>query len=109
MDVAEGHVVAVSAVLSQKKSRDLDDGDHRTYNLGLGEGASVWEVIAAFESASGVTLRTERAPRRCLKWRNYGLIKQFSQAWRYSGFLCCLRARGEGARMEGQERSLRNV
>ena len=55
-DLAEGHVAALSHLERQPGLATL--------NLGLGHGASVLEVIAAFERACGKTLRRRIAPRR---------------------------------------------
>jgi UDP-glucose 4-epimerase len=53
-DLAAGHVAALSF---------LDPGFH-AINLGSGRGTSVWELIAAFEKASGRTIAAEVLPRR---------------------------------------------
>ena len=55
-DLAEGHVAALSHLERQPGLATL--------NLGLGHGASVLEVIAAFERACGKPLRRRIAPRR---------------------------------------------
>lgn len=60
MDVAEGHCVALEHL--------WDEGGTRTFNLGTGVGASVLQLIAAFDAASGrdVPYRiAARRPRRC--------------------------------------------
>lgn len=54
MDLAEGHVVALTKA---KPGVSI-------YNLGTGQGHSVLEVVAAFEAASGKTIATEMADRR---------------------------------------------
>ena len=56
MDLAEGHVAALSHLERQPGVTLL--------NLGMGRGCSVLEVIAAFERACGKTLRRRVAPRR---------------------------------------------
>ena len=56
MDLAEGHVAAVRALLTTGKSF--------TVNLGTGEGTSVLGVLQAFERASGRQVAHEFAPRR---------------------------------------------
>jgi UDP-glucose 4-epimerase len=53
-DVAKGHVLALE---------NLGEGAE-IYNLGTGNGTTVFEVIAAFEKATGVTIPFEIAPRR---------------------------------------------
>ncbi|MBQ5969269.1 MAG: UDP-glucose 4-epimerase GalE [Clostridia bacterium] len=56
VDLALGHVKALSKVLSQS---GLD-----VYNLGTGVGYSVLDVVHAFEQASGVRINYQIAPRR---------------------------------------------
>jgi UDP-glucose 4-epimerase len=57
MDLAEGHVAALARLL------DHDEGS-TTLNLGTGRGASVLELIAAYEAASGRRIPYVVAPRR---------------------------------------------
>jgi len=56
MDLAEGHVAAMQRAQSQ--------AGLITLNLGTGRGASVREVIGAFERASGKTIPFDVGPRR---------------------------------------------
>jgi UDP-glucose 4-epimerase len=56
MDLAEGHVAAVSRLL------DVDAS--MTLNLGTGRGASVLELVKAYERASGRSIPYVIAPRR---------------------------------------------
>lgn len=56
MDLAEGHVAALAHANAQ--------GGLVTLNLGTGKGASVLEVVHAFERASGRPLPYEIGPRR---------------------------------------------
>ncbi|WP_040196871.1 UDP-glucose 4-epimerase GalE [Candidatus Soleaferrea massiliensis] len=56
VDLALGHLKAVDKVLAT-------DGV-MTYNLGTGNGYSVLQVVAAFEKASGVSIKKKIAPRR---------------------------------------------
>lgn len=56
MDLAEGHVAALAHAEAQ--------GGLVTLNLGTGKGASVLEVVHAFERASGRPLPYEIGPRR---------------------------------------------
>ena len=58
MDVAKGHVAAVKYIL-----RPECNGT-KIFNLGTGEGASVLDVVKAFEKASGTSIPYEMAPRR---------------------------------------------
>lgn len=55
-DLAEAHVAALQRLLS--------GGESFAANLGTGRGVSVREVVAAVESASGVTVNVKLAPRR---------------------------------------------
>jgi UDP-glucose 4-epimerase len=56
MDLAEGHVAALKAL--------LDKGRSFTVNLGTGQGYSVLDVVKAFEKASGKKVPYKIAPRR---------------------------------------------
>lgn len=56
MDLAEGHVAAVSYLLREQQSL--------TVNLGTGQGISVLDLIKAFERASGRPIPYAIAPRR---------------------------------------------
>ena len=55
-DLAEGHVAALAWLASNPGAA--------TFNLGLGRGHSVLEVVAAFERASGRRIARRFAPRR---------------------------------------------
>jgi UDP-glucose 4-epimerase len=55
-DLAEGHVAALKHLLG--------GGDSITLNLGTGRGVSVFELVKAFERASGRRVPYEIAPRR---------------------------------------------
>lgn len=56
MDLAEGHVAALAALLT--------DGAGFTVNLGSGQGHSVLDVLHAFETACGRSIDHRVAPRR---------------------------------------------
>ena len=56
MDLAEGHVAGLKALLEQGKSI--------TVNLGTGQGHSVLDVVKEYEAASGRPVRYQIAPRR---------------------------------------------
>jgi UDP-glucose 4-epimerase len=56
MDLAEGHVAAIQALLQH--------GESFTVNLGTGRGHSVLEVVLAFEQASGKSIPYQIVPRR---------------------------------------------
>lgn len=58
-DVAHAHTLALKK-LQQPKNR----GRLEVYNLGIGKGISVLELINAFENAAGLTLNYEIGPRR---------------------------------------------
>lgn len=55
VDLAAGHVAALEAMKS---------GSHLVYNLGTGRGTSVLEMVAAFESATGVSIPYRVVERR---------------------------------------------
>jgi UDP-glucose 4-epimerase len=57
VDLAEGHVAALSHLLDS-------GGMMMTLNLGTGRGASVLELVAAYERASGRPIPYDIAPRR---------------------------------------------
>jgi UDP-glucose 4-epimerase len=59
MDLAHAHTKALEYLLAGKNKRNLD-----VFNLGIGDGVSVLEAIAAFERVSGVKLNYELGPRR---------------------------------------------
>ncbi len=92
MDLAEGHVAALRYL---QRERGL-----LSVNLGTGRGASVLEMLAAFESACGKTLPYEVVARRagdvaacyadpsladeCLQWRaNRSVEAMCEDAWRW--------------------------
>jgi UDP-glucose 4-epimerase len=56
LDLAEGHVAALDALLQR--------GQSLTVNLGTGQGHSVLEVVRAFEQASGRAVPYQIMPRR---------------------------------------------
>ncbi|MDR1532476.1 MAG: UDP-glucose 4-epimerase GalE [Clostridiales bacterium] len=55
-DLADGHVKALNKLDAK--------GGLRVYNLGTGRGTSVLEMLAAFETASGVKVPVAQLPRR---------------------------------------------
>jgi len=93
VDLAEGHVAALQA---------LGGGESfGVYNLGTGRGSSVRELLAAFESATGVRVPQIPAPRRPgdvaeiyastdkagreLGWRaQHGLAEMCADSWRFA-------------------------
>lgn len=56
-DLAEAHIAAVNYL--ERSDRPFD-----TFNVGTGQGASVFEVLSAIKAASGVDFDPEVAPRR---------------------------------------------
>jgi len=59
VDLARAHVAALDWIAQRNTS-----GFNEVFNLGMGQGVSVLEAIAAFEAASGVRLRYRLGPRR---------------------------------------------
>tara|TARA_B100000131_G_C18109469_1_gene609151 strand:- start:1062 stop:2081 length:1020 start_codon:yes stop_codon:yes gene_type:complete len=58
-DLAKAHLIALKKLLSKDSSKS-----HEVYNLGTGNGTSVFELIKLFESISGLKLNYEIGPRR---------------------------------------------
>lgn len=58
-DIADAHIKALQFLLDGKQEANCD-----VYNLGSGNGVSVFEAIAAFEKESGIKLNYEVGPRR---------------------------------------------
>jgi UDP-glucose 4-epimerase len=94
VDLARAHVAALEYL------QGLEGGEVQTLNLGTGHGYSVLELLAAFERASGRTIRWKWAPRRqgdvavsyadpsraeaVLGWRaELGLATMCDDAWRW--------------------------
>jgi UDP-glucose 4-epimerase len=94
MDLAEGHVAALSALEGVPPGRTL------TVNLGTGRGHTVEEVVQAFEHANAVSIPREYAARRAgdipeyyadcglaervMSWRaKRGLDEMCRDAWRW--------------------------
>ncbi len=59
MDLANAHTKALQYLQDQKNQKNFE-----VFNLGIGEGATVFEAINAFEKATGLSLNYEVAPRR---------------------------------------------
>lgn len=94
VDLAKGHLAALNTL------RSLSEGKAITVNLGTGSGYSVFEMVAAFESASGKPVPyqiVERRPgdiaacwadpsyaRELLGWSaKYGIERMCADAWRW--------------------------
>lgn len=59
MDIARAHTLGLKYLESQAKEQ------HATvFNLGSGKGSTTLELIAAFENATGVSLKWKKGPRR---------------------------------------------
>ncbi|WP_024469578.1 UDP-glucose 4-epimerase GalE [Treponema pedis] len=56
-DLAEGHSAALTKINSGLKG-------FNAFNLGTGQGYSVWEIVRAFEEASGIKIKTQVTSRR---------------------------------------------
>lgn len=59
MDLAHAHTLAVEYLIAGKQASKVD-----VINLGIGEGATVFEIIKAFEDASGTKLNYTVGPAR---------------------------------------------
>ena len=59
MDLANAHTKSMQYLLEDRNKAKVE-----VFNLGIGEGASVLEVIKAFEKVSGQPLNYELGPRR---------------------------------------------
>lgn len=60
VDLARGHTAALA--IQARKSHNLNG--YQPINLGTGNGISVLELVAAFERASGLTIKKVMAARR---------------------------------------------
>lgn len=98
VDLAKAHVAAL------KLMEHEDFTGYDVFNLGTGNGNSVLEIIAAFESSTGVKLNYEIGPRRIgdvekvwgdvtksseiLKWTaESGIDTMMSSAWKWEQYL----------------------
>lgn len=59
VDLAKAHVYAIARMLEDKQEEKVE-----VFNIGTGKGLSVLELIHAFETATGVKLNYQIAPRR---------------------------------------------
>lgn len=59
VDLAKAHVIAMNRILEGKQKKQAE-----FFNVGTGRGLSVLELIKTFESATGVKLNYQIAPRR---------------------------------------------
>lgn len=59
VDLSKAHVIAIKRVLNKKNKKNFE-----IFNLGTGTGSSVYEVICAFEKASGEKLKYKVVDRR---------------------------------------------
>jgi len=60
MDVAEAHVMALEYLMKHSEKNSFSE----IINLGIGNGVTVLEMIAAFEKATGIKLKYKIGPRR---------------------------------------------
>lgn len=98
MDIAEAHLKAVDFLVENPEVR------HEVFNLGTGEGVSVFEAVRAFEESTGVKLNYEVAARRPgdviavysdteksrtqLGWEaRYGIREMMQSAWKWKQYL----------------------
>jgi UDP-glucose 4-epimerase len=58
-DLAKAHTLAMNFLLAQKNEKPYE-----VFNLGIGEGVTVLEAIAAFEASTGVKVKYKIASRR---------------------------------------------
>jgi UDP-glucose 4-epimerase len=58
-DIAHAHTIAINRLIKQKNTESVE-----IYNLGLGNGVSVFEVIHAFEKATSLKLNYEIVAKR---------------------------------------------
>ena len=59
VDLAQAHVKAIDRMLGNQSDEKVE-----IFNLGTGQGVSVFELIHTFEEATGVKLNYKIAPRR---------------------------------------------
>ncbi len=95
VDLAHAHTLSLQRVDNQQ-----NEGIFEVFNLGIGEGATVFEAIAAFEKANGVKIPFTVVPRRAgdiaavyanndkakkvLGWQpRYGMEDIMRTAWAY--------------------------
>ncbi|MDB5274333.1 MAG: UDP-glucose 4-epimerase [Chitinophagaceae bacterium] len=99
IDIADAHIKAMNRLVD-KKNKD----NYEIYNLGTGEGVSVFEAIKAFEEVTGVSLNYEVSPRRPgdvasiysdstkanieLGWKPaYSIKEMMSTAWKWQLYI----------------------
>lgn len=67
MDLAAGHLLALDALgPNSKVFKEEDDAFFRAYNLGRGQGVSVFQIIEAMRKATGFDYKYEIIDRRCV-------------------------------------------
>ncbi|KAJ7896314.1 hypothetical protein B0H14DRAFT_2679021 [Mycena olivaceomarginata] len=64
IDLAEGHLLALEALNQNSKVFDTPGPRFKAYNLGLGKGVSVLEIIEAMRKATGFDFKYETVGRR---------------------------------------------
>lgn len=68
MDLAAGHLLALTALddASNYKGWASGEGRFRAYNLGKGNGLSVLDILGAMRKATGFDFKYEIVGRRCV-------------------------------------------
>jgi UDP-glucose 4-epimerase len=64
IDLAEGHLLALEALNQNSKVFDTPGPRFKAYNLGLGKGVSVLEIIKAMRKATSFDFKYETVGRR---------------------------------------------
>ena len=67
MDLVGGHILALEYLASSKANMTEENSaspNCHVWNLGTGQGYSVYEVIRAFERVTGLTIPVDIEPRR---------------------------------------------
>ncbi|HSZ73152.1 MAG TPA: GDP-mannose 4,6-dehydratase, partial [Cytophagaceae bacterium] len=98
IDLADAHIKALQRLIDKRNS-----SSYEIYNLGTGNGVSVFEAIKAFEEVTSIKLNYEIVPRRPgdveaiysdstkankeLNWiPQYGIREMMSSAWKWQEY-----------------------
>ncbi len=96
MDVVDAHIIALERLLENKNEKNFED-----YNIGIGKGVSVLEMVKAFEKYTGIKIPYRFADRRPgdiayiyasteliekkLNWKaRYGLKEMITTSWQWA-------------------------
>lgn len=99
IDIADAHIKALNNLVEKRNKSNCE-----IYNLGTGEGVSVFEAIKAFEDVTGMKLNYDVSPRRPgdvsaiysdsakanleLGWKpQYSIKEMMSSAWQWQLFI----------------------